>query len=240
MRSLTTLLNNTRLELVKLVTARGSAAVLLSGLLIILVVSIGAPLLTAVQGRGDGYAEALLVGAFPLTIIGPIVGALVVTPGWQYRDNSTYFIVAPSRVSHLVAQFLASIACALAMSAVALIAGITTSGLLAMTQGSGLPDVASPVGVTVALGVTSTIAGVAMASVLLSLPLTLVFILVQTLVLDPVLSFAPDWGVYFQGSALASALIGEGPAVAGISSGIVWILLPAALGFVRQRQYDVH
>lgn len=234
------LFRNTRLEITKLTTARGSAAVFLVGLMVILAVSIGAPLLSGMQGRDDSYTEALAVGGFPLAIFGPILGALLVTPGWHYRDNATYFVLAPSRAAHLLAQMLAGVLVAVALSSGALAAGFATSTALVITGAGEMPDFSRSAGVVLGLGVTSTLAGVALAALFLSLPLTLVFILLQTLVLDPALSFGPAWGQFFQASALASALIGEASLAAGLVSGIIWIVVPAGLGLLRQQRYDLH
>lgn len=235
------ILTNLTVELRKLLTARGSLVAVVTCVLLLTLVSGAIPVIGLLQGGpASELATSMVVAGLPLTIVGAIVGILIMTMDWQHRDVSSIFIVAPSRGRLFIVKVLASLIAGAALSLLVVIVSI--GSLLVVTAGGsgidGQPLIGAA-GMVLSLGVISTLSGSAIASVLLSLPLALIFVFVQTLIIDPALYFAGSWGVYFQGSAAASALIGDGAVLPGVSSAAVWILLPFVLGAWRQRGRDV-
>ncbi|PDQ35570.1 MAG: hypothetical protein B5766_05810 [Candidatus Lumbricidophila eiseniae] len=228
----TNLLNEYR----KLLTARGSLAVVVTCATLLVGVAAGVPILTySLGGPISELSASMAVAALPLTILGSVIGILIMTMDWQHRDITSILVAAPSRPQLFATKMLTSLIAGLIFSLLIIIANVTAL-LVLTTGGVGIDGkiFLSMAGTVLSLGIVWTLAGSAVASVLLSLPLTLVFVFVQALILDPALMFARPWGEYFQSSAITSALIGQGPVLPGLTSATLWILLPLVLGAWRQ------
>jgi len=196
----TNLLNEYR----KLLTARGSLAVVVTCVTLLVGVAAGVPILTySLGGPTSELAASMAVAALPLTILGSVIGILIMAMDWQHRDVTSILVAAPSRPQLFATKVLASLITGLIFSLLIIIANFTVL-LVLTTGGVGIDGkiLLSMTGTVLSFGVVWTLAGSAVASVLLSLPLTLVFVFVQALILDP--------------------------------AATLWILLPLVLGAWRQ------
>lgn len=227
------------LEYRKLTTARGAASVLLTSFVVLAVVAAAGPFLAANRDHIETHlATSMILAALPLTIICPVSGILIMTMDWQHRDMASILVAAPSRSRLYFAKVVSAAALSVAFATTVVITNLAVAALIGGGQPGEGDSLTTSILTVLALSFTSTLAGSAIASVLLSLPLALVFVLLQTLILDPALSFWTPWGAFLQGSTAASALIGEASALEGLSSGFFWIVIPLALGYWRNARKD--
>jgi hypothetical protein len=88
--------------------------------------------------------------------------------------------------------------------------------------------------------ILGSVSGAAISSALLSAPLSMVFIVVQTLLFETLISLIPG-GIapYLQASSLSNAITDGAPAGPALTSLALWILLPLGIGFWRNQTKEV-
>ncbi|HEY5785588.1 MAG TPA: hypothetical protein VIT65_12500 [Microlunatus sp.] len=172
----------------------------------------------------------------------PLIGVLIMTSDWQSREVMALFLLEPRR--KLV--FASKVAATLALSALTVAVVIVLSAVFAiaaalvlrlpLTYIQALPEVV-PLLVVSFVGAVS---GAAVASAIMSTPLAVVAVIVQTVLIDPVLSLVPaNWGPYVAPSSMSDYLGGDGRSGPAVAAFMVWVLVPFAVGLLRTCRREI-
>jgi ABC-2 type transport system permease protein len=181
------------------------------------------------------------IACVPISLLGPVVGILLVTSEWSQRTSLITFTLVPHRSRVLAAKLLAGVALSLIAYQLCL-----ATGLLATAAFDGTWSLSGAVifqnGLSVVL---SVIAGIGFGAVLLaSAPAIVLFFVLPTAwgALGEIhaLEGAAKW--LDQSRTMADmgdhALSGTEWARVGTSVAL-WVLLPVVLGFWRVKRNDV-
>jgi ABC-2 type transport system permease protein len=181
------------------------------------------------------------IACVPISLLGPVVGILLVTSEWSQRTSLITFTLVPHRSRVLAAKLLAGVALSLIAYQLCL-----ATGLLATAAFDGTWSLSGAVifqnGLSVAL---SVIAGIGFGAVLLaSAPAIVLFFVLPT-----------AWGALGQIHALEGAAkwldqsrtmadMGDhalsGTEWARVATSVaLWVLVPVVLGFWRVKRNDV-
>ena len=233
----------TFVELRKMADTRAGFWLLLSTALLTLAAVVIACLALSAADRDLRNFVAIAVA--PLSIVGPVVGILLVTSEWSQRTSLITFTLVPHRSRVLLAKLLACIALALIGYAICLVLGLLATAAF----GGGTDDTwsfsAALVGQNAFSVVVSMIAGLAFGAALLaSAPAIVLFYVLPT-----------AWGALGSIHALEGAArwLDQSRTMGDISdhafSGMewarvgtsvaLWVLLPLAIGWWRVRRNDV-
>lgn len=217
--------------------------------LIFAMVLIGLSLIALAAGlalSGDAVLDIsvlLAVLSLPGAIVAPLLAILSVTSDWQHKDVMTFYVLQPRRLVILSAKYIAvALFSTAVMVAICLFAVLVALGLSGFFQlevlyeglGRGLWHASCAV-------LVGSISGAAVASALMSTPLALVVILIQSTVADLVIALVPNIPASYLQSATFSNFLSEGGEILpALSSAVIWVLLPAAAGAWRHWRRDVN
>jgi ABC-2 type transport system permease protein len=233
----------TLVELRKMTDTRAGFWLLLSTALLTVAVVVIAGF--AMEERDLTLKNFVGIATVPLSLLGPVVGILLVTSEWTQRTSLITFTLVPHRARVLVAKLLAGGALALIGYQICL-----ATGLLATAAFGGDADgtwsmsaaVIGQNGLSVALAIA---AGIGFGAVLLaSAPAIVLFFILPTAwgAIGSISTFegAAKW--LDQSRTMADmgehALSGTEWARVGTSVAL-WVLLPIVIGFWRVRRNDV-
>lgn len=234
-----TMLSRTLLELRKLIDTRASlvflgvmAAMSLAGLGIFAYLDLAAD----VEGFTQGAAP-------PFTFLLPVLGVLALTAEWRTGTALWTYSLDPHRTRVFVAKLLALlvvvVTVTLGVLAAAAVATFVVDGTL-----SGGSDVLGVAGVHAALLLGVTAMGAAVGAALLNTPLAIVTVLLAPQLIPQLLTAfertAPvvpyvDLQYHLQSIAFGASV--EWPHL--VSALTVWVLVPLAVGAVRNARRDV-
>jgi ABC-2 type transport system permease protein len=229
-------------ELRKFVDTRSSRWLLLS-MAAIGVATIGVFVaLSVTRGQQIDVSLMLTALALPAALGAPIISILGITSDWQHRDVYKFFALQPARGKLLLAKYLAVAAFALGMVVIIAVVAVSVAALVAAIQGAGLitGDLLQSVRLLVCVTIIGSVSGAAIASALLSTPLAIVFVLFQSLVFDSLIGFVAGTATPFlQSATLSNFLVEGGNAWAALTSAVLWIAIPGALGVWRNQTRNV-
>lgn len=213
------------------------ASVILFGCCILmatLLATVGLAQRTAAGGLALAQLGAAAV--VPFAILAPVLGAVAASGDWTTGVIQHTLIVEPRRVRIFTAKAIAAVCASIGSSLLSLgmilIAGLVVA--LVRGQAADVSGLSGTIGGTLSIVVPGSLFGFAVGASLLSPPASISVILAVELVGDVALGFVPHGiGPYLQSSSVATALTtGEDP-WAAVTSGVLWILLPGAIGFRR-------
>jgi ABC-2 type transport system permease protein len=185
------------------------------------------------------------IASVPISLLGPVVGILLVTSEWTQRTSLITFTLVPHRARVLVAKLLAGGALAVIGYQICLAAGLLATAVFGGNAGDTWSLSAAVIGQNGLTVVLAIAAGIGFGAVLLaSAPAIVLFFVLPT-----------AWGAIgsisaFDGAARwldqtrtmenmgEYALSGTEWARVGTSVAL-WVLLPIALGFWRVHRNDV-
>lgn len=197
------------------------------------------------------YGDYVGGAAFPMSILLPVLGILLVTSEWSQRTAMTTFSLEPHRVRIIAAKLVVGLSWTLVVAAFATVVGAVANGLDGVISGSadweyGFPDLA-------AFLVTQTLAmlgGFALATLLLNSPAAIVAFFAYKWVVPTIFAIAAEFIGWFSDVLpwidfqTAQVPIWEwdldGEAWQHlIASGAVWLALPLAIGVWRVLKAEV-
>ena len=233
----------TFVELRKMTDTRAGFWLLLSTALLTVAVVVIAGI--AMEEQDRTLINFVGIATAPLSILGPVVGILLVTSEWSQRTSLITFTLVPHRSRVLVAKLLAGGVLALIGYQLCLATGLVATAVFGGDAGDTWSLPAAIIGQN-ALSVTlSILAGIGFGAVLLaSAPAIVLFFVLPTAwgAIGEIhaLEGAAKW--LDQGRTMAHigerALSGTEWARVGVSVA-VWVLLPIVIGFWRVRRQDV-
>lgn len=198
------------------------------------------------------YGDFVAVSAFVSSILLPVLGIMLVTQEWSQRTAMTTFALEPRRMRIVLAKMLAGAALTLFVLAFALLVGLVCNVLLGADRTQGADWTFGWTGFAGFL-VTQTLAmlgGFALAALLLNTPASIVAFFAYKWAL-PVLFF---WGNNLMSwfdkfSPWINFQAAQGPIydmpMSGsewghlLVSGVIWFVLPMAIGLWRIRRAEV-
>jgi ABC-2 type transport system permease protein len=185
------------------------------------------------------------IASVPISLLGPVVGILLVTSEWSQRTSLITFTLVPHRARVLVAKLLAGTALALIAYQLCLATGLIATAVFGGDTGDTWSLSAAIIfqnGLSVVL---SLIAGIAFGAVLLaSAPAIVLFFVLPTAwgALGEIKALQGVAGWLDQGRTMDEmgdhALSGNEWARVGTSVAL-WVLLPLLIGFWRVHRNDV-
>lgn len=182
---------------------------------------------------GEIVVTAGLPAALAASMVGVVVGVGDAARGGE-RDG---ILAGLTRDSIFAARL---VACAVLISAVVVftvLCAVLGTGVAILIGGHVASwGVGQSVAQVAALSFSSAGFGFGLGASLRSLALGMVGVLVVMLVVDVVLGFLGPWTAYVRFGTLQSGLTGEAPALPTVSSGLIWVVLPIAAGWIRARR----
>lgn len=229
-------------EMRKLVDTRSSRWLLLS-MAAIGVTIVGVFVALSVS-RGEQIDVSLMLAALalPAGLGAPIIAIMGITADWQHRDVIKFFALQPARGVLLLAKYVAVAAFALGIVLVIGVAAVAIAGVMSAVQGVGLVlgDLAQSLRLLACVSIVGSVSGAAVASALLSTPLAIVFVLFQSFVFDSLIGlFAATAAPFLQSATLSNVLVEGGNPWAAVSSAVLWIAIPGAIGVWRNLARNV-
>jgi ABC-2 type transport system permease protein len=233
----------TLVELRKMTDTRAGFWLLLSTALLTVAVVVIAGF--AMEEQDRTLKNFVGIATVPLSLLGPIVGILLVTSEWSQRTSLITFTLVPHRARVLVAKLLAGGALALIGYQLCLATGLVATGIFGGDAGDTWSLSAAVIGQNGLSVVLALAAGIGFGAVLLaSAPAIVLFFVLPT-----------AWGAigsisWFEGAARwldqsrtmadmgEHALSGTEWARVGTSVAL-WVLLPIVIGFWRVHRNDV-
>lgn len=231
----------TVVEIRKLLVTRSTLALLTVMAVAGLGLAIGATILAITSGGVADLSLALTALSFGVGFGAPIIGVLVFTSDWQHREIVTVFLLEPRRGRTYLAKLLATACVAITLViVVAALAGVVSAVVALIFQSGWIAgNLGSTIGILVSATAIGAVSGSAIGAALLNAPLAIVFIFVQTFLIDTLLSFAPySVGGYFQASSLSDVLLGTSTLAEASSSLTIWILIPLGIGYARHMKRE--
>jgi ABC-2 type transport system permease protein len=200
------------------------------------------------DGVDGSFAYFFTAGQFPVGMLLPVLGILLVTSEWSQRTAMTTFALVPERSRVLTAKVLAaSVLAVLGVLASAVVSAIATVLTPAVTDlGATWELGAGHLGQVLLVQLLNVLVGVAFGMLLLSSPLAIVlyFVLptVVTILVTTVgaLAWVRDWLDLSTTTVplYDGTLAGEGWAHVGTSAA-VWLLLPLVVGWLRIQRSEI-
>lgn len=197
----------------------------------------GPQLQSLINTAGIGYGTLL-----------PVLGILTVTSEWSHRTALTTFALEPRRWRVVAAKCLPPLVTAVAASGFAMLVAVPATAVVAQVQDVPATWEVSP---TALLGWTGTnvlvvAMGLAVGMLVLNAPAAIVICLSTTVLWSVVSRLGgtgkalADWMDLNTNSSILTAGDITGGEVARLATSMVlWILLPAAIGFVRAIRREV-
>lgn len=235
-----------RVELRKAVDTRAGRALLgtMAGLAVVILV-----LAAVFTDEPETFGVALSGVALPMLALLPVVGVLAVTSEWSQRSAVATFALVPRRGRVLVAKAVAVFVLDAVVAAVALVVAVVVYLVDAWVAGAPLDFAGTGRSVLMlaAVAAAATVTGLAFGSALLSTPLAITAVFVVPTVLSVVLlGFAGSAGPWLSATSWTDALFSWIQAVepsvpigANVTSGLLWVVLPLAIGTWRQLRREV-
>jgi ABC-type transport system involved in multi-copper enzyme maturation permease subunit len=228
---------------VRKMTDTRSARILLAGMLAIGLCIAGLVIFVA-GTRGVALEYAVIVGtlALPAALGAPIIGVLGMTGDWQHRDVMTFFALVSRRWKIFVAKIAGTLIVSLAIVLAVVALSLLLCAILVPTMGLVwiLGDLGRAMTLVLWATVLGSVSGAAISSALMSVPLSMVFIVLQTLLFDTLIALIPGGSAPFlQAASLSNALTDGAPAGPALTSLALWILLPLGIGFWRNQYREV-
>jgi ABC-2 type transport system permease protein len=233
----------TLVELRKMTDTRAGFWLLLSTALLTVAVVVIAGI--AMDEADRNLRNFVAIATAPISILGPIVGILLVTSEWTQRTSLITFTLVPQRSRVLVAKLLAGGALGLIGYQICLATGLLATAVFGGDAGDTWSFSAVLLGQNALSVVLAMLAGIGFGAVLLaSAPAIVLFFVLPT-----------AWGAIgsiraFEGAAKwldqsrTMAEMGEralsGTEWARVGTSVaLWVLLPIVIGFWRVRRNDV-
>jgi ABC-2 type transport system permease protein len=233
----------TLVELRKMTDTRAGFWLLLSTALLTVAVVVIAGI--AMDEADRNLRNFVAIATAPISILGPIVGILLVTSEWSQRTSLITFTLVPQRSRVLVAKLLAGGALGLIGYQICLATGLLATAVFGGDAGDTWSFSAVLLGQNALSVVLAMLAGIGFGAVLLaSAPAIVLFFVLPT-----------AWGAIgsisaFEGAAKwldqsrTMAEMGEralsGTEWARVGTSVaLWVLLPIVIGFWRVRRNDV-
>lgn len=240
----------TRVELRKMFDTR-SGFWLIASIIIAGVVSTVATILFAPDADLTYYTFAKAIG-FPMTVILPMIAVLAITGEWSQRSGLTTFTLVPHRGRVIGAKVAASLAVGVASMVFALVIGVVGNIVGASVAGvDQVWDVSVGHALTIVLGsLMCLLAGTILGVLFRSSPMALVAYFVYSLLVPTVIGYlasvqsgfadAQPWVDinYAQSVLFDGTIAGEQWAHLGTTA-LLWLVLPALLGFALVRRSEV-
>jgi ABC-2 type transport system permease protein len=223
-------------------------------------VTVGAALLTDViflivvtsKDIESSYGDFVAGAAFFTQVLLPVLGIMLVTSEWSQRTAMTTFALEPRRMRVVLAKLVSGVSLTAFVIAFALVVGLVCNLLFALFQGQS-PD--WTFGWTGFLGFITTqtfamLGGFALACLLLNTPAAIVVFFVYKWVLPGLFALGAvlmawfnslvDW-IDFQS---AQNLLYDGGLSGSewaqlVVSGILWLVVPLAIGLWRIQRAEV-
>jgi ABC-2 type transport system permease protein len=200
------------------------------------------------DGVDGSFAYFFTASQFPVGILLPVLGVLLITSEWSQRTAMTTFALVPVRSRVLVAKMLAATSLAvLGVVATAVVSALATALVPAVTEhASDWGLTGAHLGQVLLVQIAYVLVGLAFGMVLLSSPLAIVvyFVLpiVVTILVNTVgaLSWVRDWlDLSTTSMPMYEGLLeGQGWARVGTSAAL-WLLLPLVAGWVRIERSEI-
>lgn len=186
----------------------------------------------------------ITVGLAPLPLVLPIIGIMVMTSDWSQRSVHTTFALVPRRSRVLAAKVLSAVALVFAVAFSVVVSAVLIYVLQGLLTGRELvwSGSAQALRSFVGLSLFGALHGVAFGALLLSTPLAIAVILLVPLTLDLILGiWIGPAAVWFSSGTLPTWLSDANTAsgAQALTSGVLWVGLPLALGWVRQLRREV-
>jgi hypothetical protein len=208
------------------------------GVLSLLVV-VCCALSVSLVSRAPSFAigEVIVTAGLPVALAASVVGVVIGVGDAAYGGERDGLLSGHSRKVVYLARLAA---CGLVVAAVVLFAALVgVVGAVAAVMLGGRAsslDILPSVAQLSALSFSSAAFGFGIGATSRSLPLGLVSVLAVTLVLDGVLAFSGAWTAYIRFGTVQSGMTGEAAVLPTISSGVIWIVVPLATGWVRAKR----
>ena len=198
--------------------------------------------LSVARGASLEVSAIVAVLALPGAVIAPLLAILSVTSDLQHREVVKYYALQPRRTVILTAKYLSVAMFAVAVTVIVCIAALIAAALVSAVSGAQIVygSVLSTVWLVVCGVLVGSVSGAAVASALMSTPVAIVFVLAQSTVVDLLIGLIPGVPAdYLQSAAFSDFLSEGGEVLPALSSAVIWILIPAALGAWRHTRADV-
>lgn len=197
---------------------------------------------TGSRGVDLDFSVVVATLALPAALGAPIIGILGMTGDWQHRDVMTFFALVSRRWKIFVAKIVGTLIVSLAIVLGVLALSLLMSALIPAAMGFGWTagDLGKAFWLLLWATVLGSVSGAAISSALLSAPLSLVFIVLQTLLFDTLIGLIPGGSAPFlQSASLINSLTDGAPTGPALTSLVLWILLPLGIGFWRNQRKEV-
>jgi ABC-2 type transport system permease protein len=205
-----------------------------------------------VQDIAVGYADFMTSTSFSIAILLPVLGILLLTSEWGQRTAMVTFTLEPRRPRVIAAKLVVGAILALASVVVALVLGAIANVLYGLLEGVSpawdLPFL--QVLSFLLLQVLGILTGFALAALLLNSAAAIVLYMVYSFVLPGLFELGSaligwfsdlrpwiDFG-YAQGPLVDASMSGDEWAHFAVS-GLVWLVLPLAIGLARVLRAEV-
>jgi len=219
-------------------------------LLVIAVAAVAVVLLAMVfdEAPSKSFGNYFGLSQFPVGLLLPVLGILLVTSEWSQRTALTTFALVPRRSRVLLAKVLAATVLALLGVAAAAVASALATVLTPVLSDADVTWTLSgaQLGQVVLIQVVTVLVGVAFGMLLLSSPLAIVLYFVLptafTILVNTV--GALDWLRTWLDLSTTSMpmytgdLAGQGWAQLGTSTAL-WLVLPLVLGWLRIERSEI-
>lgn len=180
--------------------------------------------------------------AFPAALGAPIIGILGMVGDWHHRDVMTFFALVSRRWRLFVAKVAGTLVVSLAIVLAVLTLSMVLSMVIAPTMELGWTagELGNAIWLLLCATVLGSVCGAAISSAFLSAPLSMVFIILQTLLFDTLIGLIPG-GIapFLQSASLINHLTGDGPVAPALTSLVLWIVVPLCIGFWRNQRKEV-
>lgn len=247
-----------QVELRKLVDTRSGRWLLIIQGLLIVVVSAIVVIVVAVNDEPIAFMDFTGIAGAVMGFLLPVMGIMAITSEWSQRTNMATFTLEPRRTRVVAAKLVATVGAALASVVAAIGIGYVVSAIAAVV---GVDvDWAADVEMLVAFAVVQVLGlltAFAFGTLLLNTPAAIVLYFAYYTVIPGVLAIAAEligwfadirpW-VDFADAQLPLSDFGQEPDELGFAavdwpqfavSGVIWFVLPLALGIMRMLRAEV-
>src|SRR3954469_7531143 len=198
------------------------------------------------------YGDFVAVSAFVSSVLLPVLGIMLVTSEWSQRTAMTTFTLEPRRMRIVLAKMLAGVALTAFVVVFALIVGVICNLLLGALRDTPIDWTFGWSGFFgfIINQTFAMLGGFALACLLLNTPAAIVAFFAYRYVLPTLLAIGSALMEWFSHVApwidfqSASAELYDMPLTGGqwahlVVSGVIWLLVPLAIGLWRIRRAEV-
>ena len=227
------------IELRKRVDTRGAAAgFILLGIVVTACGVLSVFLVKAAPSFDAG--EVLVTTGLPAALASTIIGAVCgVGDGKAGGDRDaltaglTRTSVYAARASACAVLIVGLVIMSVLVAACCVVVAVLGGGHL------GSLSVGQQLGQVVALSFSAAGMGFGIGASVRSLALALVAVVLLVLVVDVTLAILGAWSEYVRFGTLQSGLVGEAALMPTVTSGLLWVVVPIAVGWLRARTAEV-